>query len=228
MNRILEINVDDLHSGGVFSLVKNVIINKSDSLQIDIAAIEKFQDKKNIDELSAYGTNVYYVGYEGSKWKKQFVCYSNLKKLLKKQSYNCVHIHADVANKLLVSGLAAKSVGVKKIILHSHAAGVDGKHRKLKKIFHKLCRRMLKHIGNEYVACSNLAATWMFPNIPPNKIVTINNGVDLDKFRYNITKRRQMRVELGIDSEILLGHVGRFAYQKNHEYLIEISMQSFC
>ena len=40
--RILEINVDDLHHGGVYSLVKSVIQNKDDSNIIDIASIEKF------------------------------------------------------------------------------------------------------------------------------------------------------------------------------------------
>ena len=60
----------------------------------------------------------------------------NLKKLIKTNRYNCVHIHGDVANKLLVSGIAAQKCGVKKIILHSHAAGVDGNHRKIKWIIH--------------------------------------------------------------------------------------------
>lgn len=35
-----------------------------------------------------------------------------------------VIIHADVANKLLVSALAAKRVGVKRVVVHSHAAGL--------------------------------------------------------------------------------------------------------
>lgn len=46
MEKILEVNVDDLYSGGVFSLVKNVIINKPHSLQMDIATFEKFEKKK--------------------------------------------------------------------------------------------------------------------------------------------------------------------------------------
>ena len=222
LKRVLEINVDDLHAGGVFSLVKNVIQHKKSNIKIDIAAIEKFENPNNIKILSEYGSSVYYIGYSGNKWKKQVVCYCNLKSLIKEKRYDCVHIHADVANKLLVSGLAAKRVGVKKIILHSHAAGVDGNHRGLKLLFHKVCRRLLKYIGTDFVACSDLAAQWMFPNISQDKICIINNGVDLDKFRYNIATREKVRHELGITDELLIGHVGRFAYQKNHEYLIKI------
>ena len=52
--------------------------------------------------------------------------------LLKKEKYDVVHIHSDVANKLFVSGLAAKRCGVKHIMLHAHASGMDGTNREIK------------------------------------------------------------------------------------------------
>lgn len=122
--KVLEVNVDDLHTGGVYSLVKNVIEHSSKEIQIDIGAIEKFVNQKNVEHFEALGSKVYYLGYEGSKWKKQIVCYKNLKKLLEEKKYDFVHIHADVANKLLVSALAAKRAGVKRVVVHSHAAGL--------------------------------------------------------------------------------------------------------
>lgn len=141
------------------------------------------------------------------------------------EKYDCVHIHADAANKLLVSAIAAKRAGTKSIILHSHAAGADGNHRRLKRIFHKTSRLFLKYFGTEFVACSDLAASWMFPRIPREKVKIIKNGIVLDKFRYNAEKRRNIRKNLRIESEILIGHVGRFAWQKNHDYLIDIMEQ---
>ena len=220
---VLEVNVDDLNMGGVYGLVKNVITNNFDrSIKIDIAAIEHFANTKNIELFNERGTQVFYVGYDGNKLLKQIKCYSNLRKLIKNNNYEYVHIHADVANKLFTSGLAAKYSGAKKVILHSHAAGVDGKHRKVKKYIHKFCRRFLKYIATDYVACSEVAAKWMFPNVESEKIVIVNNGVDLDKFLFDAAVRYQIRNKLGIKDEILLGHVGRFCYQKNHEYFIEI------
>ncbi len=220
--KVLEVNVDDLHMGGVYSLVKNIIINNKTNIKIDIGAIERFVDLQNIEMLKKYNCDVHYIGYKGNKWKKQFMCYSRLKKLLREQPYECVHIHADVANKLLVSGLAAKYAGTKKIILHSHAAGVDGNHRGLKILFHKICRRLLKSIGTDYVACSDMAGEWMFPNVKTEDIKIINNGINLEKFRYNPEKRIEIRKKLGLEKKIILGHIGRFAYQKNHEYLLQI------
>lgn len=222
MTRVLEINVDDLNFGGVFSLVKNVISNKKDDIKIDIGAIEKFENEDNVAFLKKHGSDVYYIGYDGNKILKQFMCYMHLKKLLKQQSYDIVHIHADVANKFIASGLSAKRAGIKKIILHSHSAGVDGHHRILKVIFHKFCRRFLRTIGTGYAACSGLAARWMFPDMDETEITFIHNGVDLHKFRYHIGVRNKIRMELKVKDEILLGHVGRFCYQKNHEYLVAV------
>lgn len=220
--KVLEVNVDDLHSGGVFSLVRNVIINNKGNIKIDIGAIEKFENSSNIDELKKYGSDVIFIGFEGSRWRKQIECYKNLKNLLDREQYEYVHIHADVAYKMVAPGLAAKRAGTKKIILHSHAAGVDGNHRDLKRILHKITKGFLKYLGTRFVACSSLAAEWMFSNVGKNEIEIINNGVDLDLFRYNPAVRSKIRRELGIDNELLLGHVGRFAYQKNHPYLIKV------
>lgn len=222
MAKVLEVNVDDQSTGGVYSLVRNVIMHNTSTIQIDIAAVGKFVNEDHIHELNGYGTKVYYIGYEGNRLKKQLVCYRNLKILLKKNKYCAVHIHSDVANWLLVLGLAAKYGGVEKIIMHSHSSGVDGNHRGIKKILHFCFRWFLKDIGTSYVACSDSAAKWMFPNVPIEKVEIIKNGIDLEKFRYNPKVRERVRSELGIKREILIGHVGRFNYPKNHEYLIDI------
>ena len=221
--KVLEVNVDDLNMGGVYGLVKNVIINnKNSEIQIDIATIEHYSDNRNVEMFNKIGTQVFYVGYNGNKILKQIKCYVNLRKLIKIGNYEYVHIHADVANKLFISGLAAKHAGAKKIILHSHAAGVDGEYRKIKECIHKISRRFLKYIATDYVGCSDVAAKWMFPNVNFREITIINNGVDLEKFRFNQSIREKIRKELNIKDEILLGHVGRFCYQKNHDYFVRI------
>ena len=189
MNRILEVNVDDMGFGGVYSLVRNVILAKPAGTTLDIACIEPFEQQKNIDELADHGCTVHYVGYAGNKVKKQFVIIQNLKKLIREGGYEAVHIHGDVAYKLLVYSVAARLSGVN---------------------------------GTGYVSCSDLAADWMFPNVKANKITIIRNGVDLDKFRFDPEDRAAVRKAWSLEDAFVLGHVGRFEYQKNHEYLVDI------
>ena len=222
MKKILEVNVDDMVFGGVYSLVRNVILAKPAGTTLDIACIEPFEQQKNIDELAEHGCTVHYVGYAGNKIKKQFVILRNLKQLIREGGYEAVHIHGDVAYKLLVYSVAARLAGVKTILLHSHASGTDGNHRGLKRKLHMASRRFLKWTGTGYVSCSDLAADWMFPNVKTRKITIIHNGVDLDKFRFDPVKRAAVRSEWGLEDAFVLGHVGRFEYQKNHTYLIDI------
>ena len=226
--KVLEVNIDDQGNGGVYSLIKNVIENKPENLEIDIAALEPFENTSNIKYLNKLGTNVHYVGYMGNKLKKQLVIYKNMIRLLKSKKYDVVHIHSDVANKLLVSGMAAKRCGVRKIILHAHATGIDGNNRNLKEKAHRLCRPRLQTLGAEYAACSYAAAKWMFPGIPKSDIKLIKNGIDLHKYAYNEKVRESVRKELNVEPEdFLIGHVGRFMYVKNHEYLIKIFANFF-
>lgn len=222
MKKILEVNVDDMGFGGVYSLVRNVILAGPEDVTLDIACIEPFEQQKNIDELAEHGSAVHYVGFAGNKLKKQLVVTVGLKSLIRSGGYEAVHIHGDVAYKLLVYSVAARLAGVKKIILHSHASGTDGAHRDLKRKLHLGSRRFLRWTGTDFVSCSDLAAEWMFPNVSPKKITIIHNGVDLDKFRFDPDARAVMRREWGLENAFVLGHVGRFEYQKNHTYLLDV------
>ncbi|MEG0712389.1 MAG: glycosyltransferase, partial [Niameybacter sp.] len=54
----------------------------------------------------------------------------------------------------------------------------------------------------------------------------MGNGIELNKYRYTIQTKRQVREELGVDEKtLLIGHVGRFCYPKNHAFLIDIVSQ---
>ena len=74
MINVLEANVDDLCSGGVFSLVKNVIKNKDSAVHIDIAAIEEFEkkEKERRKNFNSYynKNNKYNKFYWTQKWKQ--------------------------------------------------------------------------------------------------------------------------------------------------------------
>ncbi|MBR6889655.1 MAG: glycosyltransferase, partial [Clostridia bacterium] len=134
--------------------------------------------------------------------------------------YDCAHIHGDLAYLLLIFAKAARRAGVKKIILHSHAAGIDGRLRRAKGALHALTRRALKRCATDFVACSDRAARWMYPNLDAGRVVQVNNGVDLDRFAFDPQTRERVRSDLGLEGAFVVGHVGRFAWQKNHEYLL--------
>jgi glycosyltransferase involved in cell wall biosynthesis len=64
----------------------------------------------------------------------------------------------------------------------------------------------------------------MFGNriINGSKFIKFNNGIDVEKYRYNSDMRRIKRLEFDIDGKYVLGNVGRLSYQKNQAYLLDI------
>ena len=221
MMKVLEVNVDDVGLGGVYALVNSVIRNKPEGLKLDIACIAEFESPDTLEALKRLGTDVYYVGTHGPRWTRPWAYYRNTLRLLQSGGYDCVHIHGDVAYLLLIFAKAARRAGVKRIILHSHAAGIDGGSRRLKAALHGLCRGALQRCATDFAACSDRAAEWMYPGMPIDRVKLVKNGVELERFAYDPAARARIRRELRLKDAFVVGHVGRFAYQKNHEYLLE-------
>lgn len=221
MIRVLEVNVDDVGLSGVYALVTSVIRHRPDGLKVDIACIAEFENPDNVRALNRMGTDVRYIGTSGSKLSRPRAYYGNLLRLLRERRYDCVHIHGDVAYLLLIFARAARRAGVDSVILHSHAAGVDGGSRRLKLILHRLARPFLARSATRFAACSDRAAQWMYPFLGSDGVAIVNNGIEVERYAYDAATRERMRAELKLDGCFVVGHVGRFAYQKNHEYLLD-------
>lgn len=219
--KVIEINVDDVGLGGVYALVNSVIRHKPQELQIDIACIARFENPENVRALNELGVNVHYIGTDGGLASRPGAYYRNALKLLSEGGYDCAHIHGDLAYLLLIFARAAKKAGVRRILLHSHAAGIDGRLRRVKGALHALTRRGLVRWATDFAACSDRAAAWMYPNLPAGRVRMVNNGVEVERFAFDPEKRRRLRGELGLSDAFVVGHVGRFAWQKNHAYLLE-------
>lgn len=148
-----------------------------------------------------------------------------LEKFLKENKYDVIHIHSGTPLRIFYLR-AAKRAGVPKRIYHSHSAEVKGPHNglKIKKIIFKIIKKLFPIYATNYFACSQWAAEWMYPKrlIEEQKVVVINNGIDIEKFRYNEQTRKEYRGTLNIGNKKVIGHIGRFNHQKNHTFLIDI------
>ena len=88
---------------------------------------------------------------------------------------------------------------------------------------YKLRSELTPDIATDYWACSELAARWLYADkIIPEKIQILKNAVNIDRFIYNRAVRTAYRTRLRWDDSFIIGHVGRFSYQKNHEFLIKV------
>ena len=117
---------------------------------------------------------------------------------------------------------AAKKAGVPIRIAHNHSTAGKGEYKK--NIMKYMLRPFAKMNATDYAACSRYAGEWLFgkKSVENGEVTIFNNGIDLEKFKYNENVRNAVRSKFDIENKFVVGHIGRFCYQKNHDFLIEI------
>lgn len=144
-----------------------------------------------------------------------------LSAFLQAHRYPIVHIHSGSTYALACGAKLARQSGARTVIVHSHCGGFVNLRYRVARL---TTRQMMLRYPTHYFACSHLAARWKFPPsvIRQGKYSVIPNAVDTARFRYDPDLRMQMRRRLGLGDAPTVGHVGRFALQKNHRFLIEV------
>lgn len=165
-------------------------------------------------EIKELGSKVYHLSpiYPNTvrEYKKEF------KKFLKEHP-NYDVIHSNLEERSAYPLAIAKKAGIDLRIVHAHS---NLKHVDIKYIFRLYLRKKLRGKYTHSFACSRGTAKWLFGD--DKKTIIVRNAIDTDEFKYDENLRRKAREELGIDDDtILIGHVGRFSYEKNHKYLLK-------
>lgn len=203
--------------GGVEAVVMNYY-RHTDRTKIQFDFICD-NDSTNIpyDEIEKLGGKVILI----PPYQKVFKYHKELKRVLKEGKYRIVHSHINTLS--VFSLFAAKCAKVPVRIAHSHST--TNKKEKTKNLMKQCLRPFSKLFATDYMCCSELAGRWLFGNKAYNqgKVYLLTNAIDLDKFKYNEIIRNKIRKELGIkDSTLVIGHVGRFVEQKNHDFLVDV------
>ena len=115
----------------------------------------------------------------------------------------------------------AKKCGIPITVAHARNAGVA---KGAKGIATRFFRRNLVQKTDYCFACSELAGKDVFGDeaMRQGKVKIIHNAIDAGRFSYDSQKRDEVRARLGLSDQLVIGHVGRFDYQKNHPFLIDI------
>ncbi len=216
MIKVLNISTSRLNYNGVGIVLLNYFkyINKT-KIRMDYLAPDVV-DKKFKQEIKTTNNKIYELGYNGNKLKHKhpILYFFKILKIMKDEKYDIVHIHGS-SSVMFVELLAAKLAGVKIRIAHSHNTKSD--HSVLNYIF----RPFFKILYTNAFACGEEAGKYLFGK--NSKFEIIPNGKNIKDYEFNVETRKSIREKYSINNdEILIGHVGNFNYQKNHEYVIDV------
>ena len=185
-----------------------------------------FHDRKEAleDKVASMGSRklIASVDHISVRPLRRLLRINEIRKVCKENKIQILHYNADSAADV-TNILGAKLGGVKYVTIHSHNAGF-GTAGKGVRMVSKLLQPFIPALCNNYWACSDLAARFLFPKsiIEAGNYAVLPNGIELEKYDYNEAVRKEMRTKLGLEDRFVVGHAGRFSDQKNHTFLLDI------
>jgi len=217
VKRVLQV-LASLNRGGAESMIMNIYRNiNKERIQFDFLVNESNEDYDFEAEIKKLGGRIFQIPkyniLNHYKYKEEW------RRLLQKHSeWKIIHGHHTTPATIYIDiaeNFERTTIG------HSHIAGSEFN---LKSFLKRMLRYPIRYKADYLFACSKLAAKWMF-GTKSKYAKIIHNAISTEKFEFDKRTRQKKRKELGIDGKYIIGHVGRFAKQKNHTYLIDIFYQ---
>ncbi|QUL53904.1 glycosyltransferase family 1 protein [Paenibacillus tritici] len=178
-----------------------------------------------VDEDNSYAEEIRSLGGGVYKVQKPGFSRASLQSLLLffKQNNGCyriMHLHEVYLNMIVCP--VARKYGFTHIISHCHTTKYSDKW--INALRNRVLCLPLKSNVDEFFACSKDAGEFYYGKKKSmnGKVQIINNAIDFQKFSYDVEKRKCIREKMELNNKFVVGHVGRFNNQKNHDFLIDI------
>ena len=216
MIKILYVNGGSMDRGGISTFMMNIYerIN-SEKIQIDFLVHTLSTGVRDMDILSR-GGKIFRVPARG---KHPFRNYHQIKQIMKNGQYDIVHAHVDAGNSTILA--IAKFCRVPIRISHCHNTNYTSQSL-VRRVLNNQLKKLIPIYATHLWACSQEAGEWLYGN---HAFEIIPNAIDVQKFIYNPKLSKDLRKELNLENKFVIGHVGRFDYQKNHEFLLQIFVE---
>lgn len=220
MIRVLHI-VDTLYQkSGIANVIMNYYKNISrEKVQFDfLITINK--EHTFLNEIKTYGGNIYYMPQLNINNFYSF--YKSIDDFFMShgKEFDIIHSHYNQLDSIIFP--IAKKYGIKECISHSHNTKYSDS--KIRSIRNWLMCLPLKKNATKWLACSKDAGNFLFGKefSSSSKSFVLNNAIECQNFVFSKSKRDIKRKELGLENKLVIGHVGRFNKQKNHDFLINV------
>ena len=213
--RVLQI-FGGIPDGGVATVLKNIALY-IDKNKYDIFFLLNENENSNQHTFINFlnNNNLVYMVLPSLKLKNIYLYLKKLSIFYSDNQFDIIHLHSP--NLVLFNFIFAKRNNIKVRIVHAHS--IKSSNSFFKRIRNKIVMFPLKKLSTHYCACSIESAKKFFKG---QDTFIYKNGINTGLFKFNETKRNQIRLELNLSSKIILGHVGRVSIEKNQTFLLDI------
>jgi len=180
-------------------------------------------DKTLIDEeiLDLGGRIIKLEPYEKSMRTNMNQC----RAAFEKNRYTIVHSHLNTLSVFPLYAAYRAKVPVR--IAHNHSTTSRGEFKR--NMMKQALRPFSKTFATHYAACADYPARWLFGSktVDRGNVRLIKNAVDISRFYPDTSARNRIRKEFGLENRFIVGHVGRFVFPKNHEFIVRVFAEAY-
>lgn len=214
------------YMGGTETVMYNIYntIDKNEfSIDFMFLGYEKEDHYSNFSESVRSRSQIYYIPLLRDGIREN---HSAIKKVFCGKKYDIVHSHINESGMDILR--IARKCGITVRVAHSHNTKNHKKINTIKEALHKVyldcARKMLPFYATHFIGCSELAGKDLFGERICNQknYITFKNAIDIDNYIFKPKIREEIKRKMGLSGKKVVGHVGRFDYQKNHTYIIRI------
>ncbi len=223
--RVLHIVGEGFICGGIESFIMNIYRHLDHSkVQLDFAVPMRFDCPHYVTEINSLGGQMFSWNIPKKALLKYLFMYVRACRFFKAHPYDIIHIHSGGFAPFILISKAAERAKIPVRIVHAHATGYEAAAHFPKSILYQYFRNRIDHYATHYLACSEAAANWVFSNetCHSHRVKLIENGIHAEDFTFDPDIRSLYRENLGLSGKFVIGHIGRFSAEKNHEYLINV------
>lgn len=235
MKKVIEF-IPLLANGGAETMMKDYCLG-FDREKVDVTVLVMGERMKSANEevLESFGQKIIYLGeqFYGTRvnlnpFQKlvRFVSrYFEFRKVIMEIRPDVIHSHLHVG--LFFRFIPKQILKETKLVYTVHNVFERYFSKTLKNIFkfieYKEVSRLVHKYSMKLVTLHDDMNKDMREKFDTDDVVTIENGIELKRFSFSDEGRKRIRKELKIpETAYVIGNVGRFHEQKNHELIVDI------
>ncbi len=221
--------INDMSTGGAETLVKNYMLHfNREKFDIVLLCMAHKYDSPYERLLMKSGVRMIFVndyllpeqrGGRFVHWLNHFLRYCVVRKIIHKESPDILHTHLPINNYIKWSAPNRNTVIIHTV--HNEPSKLWFSGKKGRKKDYKAVKWLVKKYDMRLIVLHERMKKEVDELFGSNSFI-VNNGVEVERFK-DVRFNKQTKKALGIPSKsFVVGHIGRFAPEKNHDYLIEV------
>ena len=230
--------VPTMSTGGAETLVKDyALLIDSKQFEVQVVVLDHHYDSLNEKLLEENNIKTTYLGevLYGErtdlnllqKIKKRLYRYYYLRKLVMQEKPDIIHVHLVLDKYLHFLPIKKQNIALIYTV-HNVVENYFCKDKKNKRKYkeYKECQRLIDKYDMTLIALHDFMNRQLRDFFHTDKVVTVNNGVQVEKFSRKLFNREKIRSDLGFElSDFVVGNIGRMHPQKNHDLILDIFMK---